>query len=283
MSGNGNPLLFGLPFSSYTDAGSAFAIPQLLQIDKRQILNKFGIEEASPPADDLLQHIVSTFTSQETASNPAKAIISLLLGLTTQIDKLTSEDIDINAPEEIIDAHGNRRILSYAEKARRAVAAKLPSELGRVLANAGLTHPHTSLQVQVNHNGTVTCIVSPSTPAKDLTAYFPGLLAVLNLACHASENPFNEFQLAPTNTDYAVHNVPLFALPEHPDLFMPEITEAVALATGASISHVNFLSKPENREGKNTTSIVISVPAEDIDKIVATIHLFGRSRRCNKL
>ncbi|KAH0603196.1 uncharacterized protein H6S33_008200 [Morchella sextelata] len=110
MSGNGNALLLGHHLSSYTGAGSAFAIPQLLQMDKRQILNKFSFEEVSPTADDLLRHIASTFTSQEPASIPAKAIISLLLGPTTQIDKLTSEVNSLSARHSADMNHLNNHI-----------------------------------------------------------------------------------------------------------------------------------------------------------------------------
>ncbi|KAH8145397.1 uncharacterized protein LAJ45_10680 [Morchella importuna] len=340
--------------------------------------------------------------AQDPALNPAKAIISLLLGLSTQIEKLTTEvptlsarhtadvtllnsrinncipqhspapapqtrpppqrqpahqsrqpprpapaipppqgpvpegpELYLNDPIETIDQNGNRRLLTYAEKLkqhqdnfrpaapspanrnasprkpsaplpatnlptaqRRFFAtrsnpapfpnhqqfeARLPSDLGRVLANAGLTHPHTALQVQVNRNGTVTCTASPSTPAKDIAPYFPGLLAVLNLACSATDNPLNEFQLAPTNVDYTIHNIPIFALDVPDSLFTPHLAEAVALTTEASVSRARYLSKPENRVRKTTTSIVISIPAEDTNKIGDQIRLFGRSRRCNKL
>ncbi|KAH8152124.1 uncharacterized protein LAJ45_03550 [Morchella importuna] len=228
-----------------------------------------GLEDKSPATDDLLQHIASTFHTQDPGLNPAKAIISLLLGLSTQIEKLTTEvhtlsarhtaDVTLlnsrinnctpqhspapapqtrpppqrqpthqprqlsrpapaipppqgsvteeaepylNDPIETIDQNGNRRLLTYAEKLKQhqnnsrpaapspatrnagprkptapqpatnlptaqrrffatrsnpapfpnhqQLEARLPSDLGRVLANAGLTHPHTALQVQTS-------------------------------------------------------------------------------------------------------------------------------------
>ncbi|RPB10836.1 hypothetical protein P167DRAFT_575934, partial [Morchella conica CCBAS932] len=402
MSTNLPPHLAGHPLPEYLHAKAAFAAPLLHLADKHKLLSKMGLEDKSPATDDLLQHIAAAFHTQDPAMNPAKAIISLLLGLSTQIEKLTTEvhtlsarhtadvtllnsrinnctpqhspapapqarpppqrqptqqtrqplrpapaipppqgpasegaELYLNDPIETIDQNGNRRLLTYAEKLKQhqgnsrpaapspatrnatprkpttpqpatnlptaqrrffatrsnpapfpnhqQLEARLPSDLGRVLANAGLTHPHTALQVQVNRNGTVTCTASPSTPAKDIAPYFPGLLAVLNLACSATDNPLNEFQLAPTNVDYAIHNVPIFALDVPDSLFTPHLAEAIALTTGASVSRARYLSKPENRIGKTTTSIVISVPTEDTDKIGDQIRLFGRSRRCNKL
>ncbi|KAH8148524.1 uncharacterized protein LAJ45_07235 [Morchella importuna] len=314
-----------------------------------------GLEDKSAATDDLLQHIASAFHAQDPALNPAKAIISLLLGLSTQIEKLTTEvhtlsarhtadvtllnsrinnsipqhspapapqarpategaELYLNDSIETIDQNGNRRLLTYAEKLKQhqdnsrpaapfpanrnasprkpsapqpaanlptaqrrffatrsnpapfpnhqQLEARLPSDLGRVLANADLSHPHTALQVQVNRNGTVT---------------------FLNLASSATDNPLNEFQLAPTNVNYAIHNVPIFALDVPDSLFTPPLAEAVALTTGALVSRARYLPKPENRVGKTTTSIVISIPAEDTDKIGDQIRLFGRSRRCNKL
>ncbi|KAH8145060.1 uncharacterized protein LAJ45_10971 [Morchella importuna] len=362
MSSNPAPLLAGHPLPEYLQAKAAFAGPLLHQADRLKLFNKMGLEEKSPATDDLLQLITSTFSAQDPSMDPAKAIVSLLLGLSTQVEKLTTEatrsptpptprpampipppqatpiegtELHLNDPIETIDQNGNRRLLTYAEKLKQhhdnshptvpppstrnagprrpttpqtatnlptaqrrffatrsnpapfpnhqQLEARLPSDLGRVLANAGLTHPHTALQVQVNRNGTVTCTASPSTPAKDIAPYFPGLFAVLNLACNASENPLNEFQLAPTNVDYAIHNVPIFALDVPETLFTPHLAEAIALTTGASIAKARYLTKPENRIGKTTTTIVVSIPAEDTDKIGDQIRLFGRSRRCNKL
>ncbi|KAI5838491.1 hypothetical protein DFP73DRAFT_530831 [Morchella snyderi] len=308
------------------DGGPASAIPQLQQMDKNQILHRIGLEEESPPAEDLLRHILSIFASQDPSSSPAKAIISLLLGFISQIDTIMKElaqlppvnqsppctlppgdltplpplfiheEINHNDPIETIDAHGNRRLLSYAEKvrmptnqpARPSATAPSPSTQNtRLTANTSskpsANLPTTQQRFFAMRNGTVTCTAFPSTPVKHIAAYFPGLLAVLNLACQTTKNPFNEFQLAPTNTDYAIHNVPLFALHEQQDLLIPTIAEAVSLATGVSISSARFLSKPENREGKATTFIVISVTAKDVEKIGAAMRLCGRPCRCNKL
>ncbi|KAH8144529.1 uncharacterized protein LAJ45_11469 [Morchella importuna] len=283
-----------------------------------------GLEEKSPATDDLLQHIASTFLAQNPSLNPAKAIISLLLGLSTQVEKLTTEVHTLAARHAAdvtrLNARINNHIPAPAPQARRppqrqpthqprqplapprpSPSLRPPRSKERSFTSMIPSKPSTkmatdnSLPMPKNlNNARTTPAPPPPSPLPRMQApadpqlpnqhqTSPPPNAVLNLACNATENPLNNFQLAPTNVDYAIHNVPIFALDVPESIFTPHLAEAVALTTGAAVARARYLTKPENRIRKTTTSIVISVPAEDTDKIGDQIRLFGRSRRCNKL
>jgi hypothetical protein len=113
--------------------------------------------------------------------------------------------------------------------------------------------------VTINYNGTVTVLASRSAPATAIATYFPMLTNALNSTIPVGKNPYNIFNLAPTTSDYVIHNVPIHVLPEDPTELYLTMKDAIAFANGAIITSARFLKPNPEDHQKPTTSVVISV------------------------
>jgi hypothetical protein len=161
-------------------------------------------------------------------------------------------------------------------------ASALPLTLARALDSVKATVDK-AFTVTINANGTVTVLAAPSAPALQYANYFQLLTNALNDNLPTGENKYNVFNLAPTTSDYAIHNVPVHVLPEDPaELFMT-MKDAIGYANGAIITAARFLkTNPADRQ-KPTTSVVISVTPDQAALLTDSIRLFSRPRKCEKM
>ncbi|KAH0603742.1 uncharacterized protein H6S33_007401 [Morchella sextelata] len=161
------------------------------------------------------------------------------------------------------------------------LSATLPRLFGQALARSHQVAPVTSLTVTINNRGTVSVTAPPTVPSTVYTPFFEALTTILNVEVASPENPYTTFRPAPTNVDLAIHGVPLYELPNQ-ECLEEILPSALKLAVGITPSAVRFLNTDEtSRSSKATTSVIVSVTAEEAATIGTTIRLFSRPRRCN--
>lgn len=113
--------------------------------------------------------------------------------------------------------------------------------------------------------------------------FFTLLTNTLNSSLPVGENHYNIFNLAPTNVDYAIHNVPVHVLPVKPAELLTNIRDAIGFATGANIAAARFLKPNPSDRTKATTSVVISVTPDEALLLKDSIRMFSRPRKCEKM
>ncbi|KAH8152688.1 uncharacterized protein LAJ45_03529 [Morchella importuna] len=161
------------------------------------------------------------------------------------------------------------------------LSATLPRLFGLALARNNQTAPVTSLSVTINPRGTVSVTAPPTVPSTVYAPFFEALTTILNVEVATPENPFTTFRPAPTNVDLAIHGVPLYELPNQ-ECLEEILPSALRLAVGITPAAVRFPNTDESsRCAKATTSVVVSVTADEAATIGTTIRLFSRPRRCN--
>jgi len=80
----------------------------------------------------------------------------------------------------------------------------------------------------VNDNSTVSLLSTDTTvPAAFYAPFFEALSLNLNQSFTVGDNPWLPFRLAPTNLQFAIHGIPLEALPEDDDLLFPHIQSSI--------------------------------------------------------
>lgn len=179
-----------------------------------------------------------------------------------------------------------QRIIASPIEDSEKFAASLPIILARDLEANGASAADISLafSVTINSNGTVTVLASPTTPATLYLPYFARFTALLNTLLPVKGNLYKSFVLAPTNVDFAIHALPRHALGEDNVAVSEIMAHAIRYASGAIISSARFLqNNADKRALKPTTTIVISVPQDQIEILGSSIRLFSRPRRIEKM
>ncbi|KAH8149308.1 uncharacterized protein LAJ45_06848 [Morchella importuna] len=157
----------------------------------------------------------------------------------------------------------------------------LPRLFGQALARNNQTAPVTSLSVTINPRGTVSVTAPPTVPSTVYAPFFKALTTILNVEVATPENPFTTFRPALTNVDLSIHGVPLYELPNQ-ECLEEILPSALKLAVGITPAAVWFLNTDEiSRCSKATTSVVVSVTADEATTFGTTIRLFSLPRRCN--
>jgi hypothetical protein len=161
-------------------------------------------------------------------------------------------------------------------------AASLPLTLARSLDSVK-ANVDKAFTVSINANGTVTVLASPTAPASSYASYFPMLTNALNTSLPVKENPYNIFNLAPTTSDYAIHNVPVHVLPDDQSELYQTMKDAIGFANGAIITAARYLKPKKEDRQKPTTSVVVSVTPDQAALLTDSIRLFSRPRKCEKM
>jgi hypothetical protein len=91
-------------------------------------------------------------------------------------------------------------------------AATLPLILARALDGVK-AEVDKAVTVTVNANGIVSVLATSSAPATFFTNYLQLLSNTLNEHLPIEKNNYNVFNLAPTTSDFVIHNVPTHVLP----------------------------------------------------------------------
>lgn len=132
-------------------------------------------------------------------------------------------------------------------------------------------------------NGMVTIQAAPLLPESSYAPFFALLTIFVNSSLPVRANPYKTLSTTPTNADYVIHRLPVSALPEDPPLISETITEAVKFSCGAAITSARFLQMDPSRRTARSSSIVLSVPLEEIKRVSSTIVLFSGSRSVEKM
>jgi len=81
-----------------------------------------------------------------------------------------------------------------------------------------------ALKTFVNDTGALSLLsTDTAVPAASYAPFFEALSLKLNQSFPVGDNPWLPFRLAPTNLQFAIHGIPLEALPKDDDLLFPHI------------------------------------------------------------
>lgn len=142
-----------------------------------------------------------------------------------------------------------------------------------------------ALTRKINPNSTVSVELPPTQPAAEYVSFFNLLTDVLNDSLPIKLNHFSCFQLAPSTVDFAIHTVPLHALPLDNAELPITMKQALRYASGNTIeiSSARYLRSDPSLRTKATSTIVVAVSLAQADQFPSSINLFSRLRRCERL
>jgi hypothetical protein len=137
--------------------------------------------------------------------------------------------------------------------------------------------------VTINANGTISVVAFPSSPAINYGNYFNLLTNSLNAAMPVEGNPFNSRNLAPTTTDYPIHNIPTYVFPEEPANPLNTMHDAIGFATGATNNFARCLKPNTAERTKAMISQVIYITPDQSLLLKDSICLFSCTRKCEHM
>ena len=141
-------------------------------------------------------------------------------------------------------------------------------------------YPPRAVTTKVNDRGSVTLLITdPATRAAAFAPYFDALSCKLNKSLPVGDSPWLPFRLAPSESQLAIHSLPLALLPEDPEELFPCLAESILNSKNIRILAARYLNPDTgSREGKTATSVIVSVHPGDVLTMGASIGLFSRSR-----
>ena len=115
--------------------------------------------------------------------------------------------------------------------------------------------------------------------AASYTPFFEALSLKLNQSFPVSDNPWLPFRLAPTDLQFAIHGIPLDALPDDDDLLFPHIQSSLYNSKNFLIRSARYLNldPSSRRKGKRACSVVVHVSPDHADRMVnlPSVLLYG--------
>src|SRR5437868_4189784 len=100
----------------------------------------------------------------------------------------------------------------------------------------------------------------------------------LNQSFPIGDNPFRPFCPAPNDVQLAIHKLPTAYLPQDPNELCAALAESIRNAIEVPIFNARFL-QPDPVKRFNTSSVVISVSPNDVQKFGSSIRLYSQPRR----
>ena len=95
----------------------------------------------------------------------------------------------------------------------------------------------------VNSKDAVTLsIVDTSVPAASYAPFFEALTSRLNESFPVADNPWQTFRLAPTDLQFAIHSLPLDAMPDDDALLASSLSTSIDNAKGFIIKGARYLN-----------------------------------------
>jgi len=88
-----------------------------------------------------------------------------------------------------------------------------------------------------------------------------------------------EFRRTPTDSQVVIHGLALEATSNDEETLRSVMKESVFVGQQVNVTMARFLQKnPEIRLSKNYTSVVVSVPTDEVDKITPSVLIQGRCK-----
>ena len=144
------------------------------------------------------------------------------------------------------------------------IRIRLPDIAASVLKEANSQLP-VSFKSFVNSQGTVTLSnVDTSVHASSYAPFFEALTSQLNQSFPVGDNPWQTFRLAPTDLQFAIHGLPLDAMPGDDALLPSSLSTSIDNAKGFIIKGASCLNpdRQSRTAGKHACSVVVQVAAE---------------------
>ena len=144
------------------------------------------------------------------------------------------------------------------------IRIRLPDIAASVLREANSRLP-LSFKSFVNSKGAVTLsIVDTSVPAASYAPFFEALTSHLNQSFPVADNPWQTFRLAPTDLHFAIHGLPLDAMPDDDALLASSLSTSIYNAKGFIINGARYLNpdRQSRMVTKRACSVVVQVAAK---------------------
>src|SRR5207302_7442878 len=158
------------------------------------------------------------------------------------------------------------------------IAATAPNMMAALLREAACPHP-VSFSAAVNARGALTLTTNNvHTPATAYAPYYEAMAHKLNQSFPIGDNPFRPFRPAPNEVQLAIHKLPTAYLPQDPSELCEALAESIRNAIEVPIFTARFL-QPDPAKRFTTTSVLVSVSPNDVQKFGASIRLYSQPRR----
>ena len=109
--------------------------------------------------------------------------------------------------------------------------------------------------------------------------YFDAPTAQLNKSFPVGDSPWWPFCLAPNEVQLAIHSLLIAVLLKDPNELFPCLAESILNSKDIRILAARYLNpNAESREGKSTTSVIVSVHPGYVPTMGFSIRVFSRSR-----
>ena len=157
---------------------------------------------------------------------------------------------------------------------------KISIAITKELRKCGCSAP-TNLQIQVNPTtGTVSLTTPPTVESSEYINYLAPMTAALKSLVPEALRDYTEFRQAPTETQVIIHGIAVAPTNNDAETLSSIIKESLSIGYQITASSVRFLQKnPEVRREKRYTSIVVSVPSDDVEQIVPNVLVHGRWKK----
>ena len=149
--------------------------------------------------------------------------------------------------------------------------------IAKELKKCGCSAP-TNLQIQINATtGTVSLTTPPGAESIEYTNFLTPMTTALNVVLPEDSQDYMEFRRAPTDSQVVIHGLSLEATSNDAETMLSVMKESLFVGQQVNITTARFLQKdPEIRLPKKFTSVVVSVPTDEVDKITPSVLIHGR-------
>jgi hypothetical protein len=163
------------------------------------------------------------------------------------------------------------------------IAATAPDIAASVLREANCPLP-LAFTATVNDRGSLTLLAKNLyTPATEYSPYYEALSNRFNQAFPIGDNPFRPFRPAPNEVHLIIHGLPTQFLPPVSQELTASLLPSIRNSADVTIFTARFLQPdPLKRATKQTTSVVVTVPPADVDRIGNRIYLFSKVRNVER-
>jgi len=144
--------------------------------------------------------------------------------------------------------------------------------IAKELQKCGCSAP-TNLQIQINvTTSTVSLTTPPGAELIEYTSYLAPMTMALNAVLPEGLQDYMEFRRAPTHSQVVIHGLSLEATSNDEETMLSVMKNSLFVGQQVNITSARFLQKdPEIRLPKKFTIVVVSVPADEVDKITPSV------------
>ena len=131
----------------------------------------------------------------------------------------------------------------------------------------------TNLQMQINATtSTVSLTTPPGAESIKYTSHLAPMTTALNTVLPEGSQDCMEFRRAPTDSPVVIHELPLEVTSNDEETLLSVMKKSLFIGQQVNITTARFLQKdPEIRLFKKYTSVVVSVPTDEVDKITPSV------------